>query len=244
LSSGPKTVNLSIFPQKIKKTDLKVNALCKKNCDVIFLSDVRLNSVKQTHAVFDLGKKLESTGYTSFFHSPQSSRGVGILISKKVDFVSNSTILKDEIGNYMILPVKINNKPVTLCAVYGPNSNDISFFDNLETALNHKENIIIGGDFNCTWDPRSNLDNLDTLNMVQIPSRIRSERLNTMSTNLCLHDPFRIFNPVAREFTYVPNAHRNVNRSRIDFFFMFRDSHSYTTKMLDRTKCNQFTFRS
>jgi hypothetical protein len=76
----------------------------------------------------------------------------------------------------------------------------------------------MGGDFNCTWDPRCNLDNLDTLNMVQIPSKVRSERINQIGITLKLHDPFRVFSPVAREFTYVPNAHRNINRSRIDFF--------------------------
>jgi hypothetical protein len=89
---------------KNKKTDLKVNALVKKKCDIIFLSDIRLNTVKQAHAVHDLCKKFALAGYNFYYHSPSSSRGVGILISKKVNFVvdANRQIVDDD-GNFMIL---------------------------------------------------------------------------------------------------------------------------------------------
>jgi hypothetical protein len=112
----------------------------------------------------------------------------------------------------------INDEEVTLGAVYGPNNNDMGFFRDLELNLMGSNNIILGGDFNCTYDPRPNLENLDTLNMVNIPSKVRSEALNEMTLNLKLFDPYRYLHPIERDFTYVPNAHRNINRSRIDFF--------------------------
>jgi hypothetical protein len=41
-----------------------------------------------------------------------------------------------------------------------------------------------------------------------------------MSERLGLVDAFRTLNPTAREYTYVPNAAMNINRSRIDFFMI------------------------
>jgi Reverse transcriptase (RNA-dependent DNA polymerase) len=116
------------------------------------------------------------------------------------------------------MKIQIKGIQITLGSIYGPNHNDMVFYENLHHNLNGSENILIGGDFNCTWDPRQSIENLDTLNMVQIPSKIRSEKINEIATDLKLMDPFRFLHPVERDFTYVPNAHRNINRSRIDFF--------------------------
>jgi hypothetical protein len=65
---------------KNKKTSLKINAILKKKCDVVFLSDVRLNSNIQKHAVFDIEKRFSMAGYDFYHNSTFSSRGVGILI--------------------------------------------------------------------------------------------------------------------------------------------------------------------
>jgi hypothetical protein len=94
---------------KNKKTDLKINALMKKGCDIIFLSDTRLNSTRQSNAIFDLEKKFLTHGYSLYYNSPVSNRGVAILISKKINYELEGEIIVDEVGNYMILPVKINN---------------------------------------------------------------------------------------------------------------------------------------
>ncbi len=59
-----------------------------------------------------------------------------------------------------------------------------------------------------------------TLNMVNIPSKRRSKWLKDMCDNLVLKDPYRYFYPDRKEFTYVPNANANNNRSRLDFFLI------------------------
>jgi hypothetical protein len=41
-----------------------------------------------------------------------------------------------------------------------------------------------------------------------------------MSENLNLVDAYRVLYPNNREFTYIPNAAANINRSRIDFFLI------------------------
>jgi exonuclease III len=75
-----------------------------------------------------------------------------------------------------------------------------------------------GGDWNTTVDANPVRLNIDTINMVDIPSRRRSTWLNRTCTSLKLSDPYRFFYPERREFTYIPNAQAHNNRSRIDFF--------------------------
>jgi exonuclease III len=112
-----------------------------------------------------------------------------------------------------------------LGSVYGPNSNDAQFFECLERDISSLKNgeqteVILAGDWNATWDPRPANNNIDVINMANIPSKVRTESIRKLANNLGLTDPFRALNPVRREFTYIPNARLNLNRSRIDFFLI------------------------
>jgi hypothetical protein len=51
--------------------------------------------------------------------------------------------------------------------------------------------------------------------------------LNQLAANVGLADPYRILHPVKREFTYIPNARMNLNRSRIDFFLTKKNQAQY-----------------
>jgi exonuclease III len=108
---------------------------------------------------------------------------------------------------------------VVLGAVYGPNENDLEFFTDLENKLVSVNctdfPTSIGGDWNATWDPRPANINGDVINMINIPSRARSEKINEIANRSGLTDPYRILHPVKKEFTYIPNARMNLNRSRI-----------------------------
>jgi hypothetical protein len=79
---------------------------------------------------------------------------------------------------------------------------------------------IMGGDFNATWDGQDVDDNIDILNMTNIPSKFRSDKFNWVANNNELTDPYRYLNPSKRDFTYIPNARQHFNRSRIDFFLV------------------------
>jgi hypothetical protein len=81
-------------------------------------------------------------------------------------------------------------------------------------------NTVVGGDWNLTRDPRQPGENIDVINMAAIPSRQRTLACNRMSENLNLVDAYRVLYPNYHEFTYVPNAAANINRSRIDFFLI------------------------
>ena len=88
-------------------------------------------------------------------HGGSNSCGVAILFGKGVDCVIHTTIL-DLFGRYIILKTAINENIYILINVYAPNKDRYItlFFNKLLTTiqnenLDEKENIIMGGDFNC-----------------------------------------------------------------------------------------------
>ncbi len=137
---------------KNSKTDLKILALTKGDNDIIILCDTRLNSRKQSAATHDLMKKFRLKGYSFIHNSKTSSRGVALLIKKSVSWELHRKI-EDPGDNYLIVSITINNFKFTLGAVYGPNQNDLQFYDALERDILALDNqsVILGGDWNATW---------------------------------------------------------------------------------------------
>ncbi len=234
---------------KCKKTDQKINAITRERSEIIFLSDIRLNTANQSYSTHDIEKKFAFKGYDLFHNSKGSSRGVGILLSKKLDYTIN-TARYDPGDNYLLMHVTIADQNLILGAVYGPNGNDDAFFEMLDGELELLERAptVLGGDWNATWDNSDVNLNMDVLNMANIPSRIRSNRIGALSRKFELTDPFRILNPTKVDFTYVPNAVANTNRSRIDFFLISESilascknssiSNSLTSTLFDHKQIN------
>jgi len=226
------------------KTDLKILALTKHSHDIILLCDTRLNSTKQSAAIHDIEKKFKLKGYDFIHNSKGSSRGVGILLKNSLSYTVNNTIFDFE-DNYILLDLNISGCRFVLGSVYGPNRDENEFFDNLKLDLRNlkQEKIIIGGDWNSTWDSSPVPQNIDVLNMVNIPSRRRALKISSIAVTLSLTDPYRFFNPMRREFTYIPNAQNNRNRSRLDFFLISESlitecknsqiPHSLSSKLFD-----------
>ena len=214
----------------------KIISVCNLKTDFIFLSDLRLNSIKQISATNDIAKKFFFKGYKLFHNSPGPSRGTGILISKRITD-SNFTILSeisDPDGNYLLMQVKLNNFKFILGSVYGPNHDDeIQFFDRLDSELrNLSDPFIIGGDWNATLDLSRVNSNIDVINMHSIPSYRRSLAINDLCNSYNLVDPFRCLYPNKKDYTFIPSSRFSTNRSRLDFFLI---SHQLTTLQLDCT---------
>ena len=103
MSQNVRSLNIST---KNDKMDHKLYSIVKNKDEVIFLSDIRLNSANQISGLNDLKKKLSFLGYNLHFNSGRSSRGVGILISRKLKY----TVLRefgDEEDNILLLDVEI-----------------------------------------------------------------------------------------------------------------------------------------
>ena len=101
--------------------------------------------------------------YFSSFKS--NSRGVAILFDKNFEYKVHSCI-SDPNGNYLILDVTIDNNRITLATVYGPNHDDVSFYQNIAKTIEEigNEHIIWCGDFNLVIDPTMDYCNYKTVN--------------------------------------------------------------------------------
>ncbi len=199
-------------------------AVTKGGQDIIFLSDLRLHSLKQIQACKEISKRFYFMGYKFIHNSPTSSRGVGILVKRNLlDKLNIVNIIRDREGNYILIDVDYHNNRYTFGSIYGVNTNEgIDMYDNLETDIVSLKNkkVILGGDFNATYDCSDVNINIDVLNMVNIPSSRRSNRIKVMCTNLSLIDPYRHLYPNTRDYTFSPMGENQLNRSRLDFFLI------------------------
>ena len=98
----------------------------------------------------------------------------------------------------------------------------MAFFDTLKQSIKdiRNDNVIIGGDWNATWDNAGVKLNIDIVNMANIPSKRRTDKLRQLCTELKLLDLYRIFFPTQKEYTFIPSAVGLLNRSRLDFFII------------------------
>jgi exonuclease III len=229
-------INLHILAQncqsfnvstKCKKTSQKISTLLKTGADILMLSDLKLNSSIQNHVIDNIMKQVNYSNYEFIYNSPYAVRGVGIMYKKSLGLVINR-IRRDRTGNVLGINCNIDDKKLTLISIYGPNDNSREFYvDVTETVrdLHDPENlIVIGGDWNSTWDCNPAAENIDVINMQQIPSRERSLKVKEIAENFDLTDPFRFLYPNCSDFTYIPNAQNNTNRSRIDKFLVNTDN--------------------
>jgi exonuclease III len=203
------------------KTHSKIIAVTKSDSDVIFLCDTRLNSTKQVAGVNNIIKKFKFLGYTLYHNSTTNSRGTAILISNKLVYTLEDTF-KDAECNILMSRVRVGDVTVTLGSVYGPNHDDENFLKLISEKIEilNSDFVILGGDWNTTYDSRNSRANIDTLNTASIPSVRRSTWLNQLGINRGLKDPYRHFYPETNEYTYVPFAVGATNRSRLDYFLI------------------------
>ena len=126
--------------------------------------------------------------------------------------------------NYLLLMADIKGTRLILGSIYGPNETSRDFFVKLERDILNLGNfpVIIGVDWNCTVSRDHIVDNVDCLNMQNLPNSRHSGYLYDMCNALSLMDPYRGLFPHRRDYTYINKAAGRSNRSRIDFFLVSR----------------------
>jgi exonuclease III len=212
------SLNISTECDKQLTKLIAITALCT---DIIFLSDLRLT--KGSAQVEKIRKILacnNNKSYDLFFNSSMSKRGVGILLSRSLNYSIKSEY-SDTSENILGLVLTIQDCTVKLCSVYGPNHNDKVFFENLARFLNNEYSVpvVIGGDWNTTYSTLDIPHNPDVVNMSSPPSITRSSWLADLCKRHDLLDPFRALHPTRRDFSFAPLGRRK-NRSRLDFFLV------------------------
>ncbi len=84
--------------------------------------------------------------------------------------------------------------------------------------------------------------------MANVPATRRSRAIRNMCENLGITDPYRIFYPDTREYTFTPSGINQLNRSRLDFFLVSKNlceklvnvviPHSLSSTTFDHKKVN------
>ena len=106
-------------------------AVTKGGQDIIFLSDLRLHSLKQIQACKEISKRFYFMGYKFIHNSPTSARGVGILVKRNLlDKFNIVNTIRDREGNYILIDVDYHNNRYTFGSIYGANTNEgIDMYD-------------------------------------------------------------------------------------------------------------------
>lgn len=143
-------------PIKRKKV---ITYLKKLKADIVFLQETHLTDIEHVKLKRDWIGKV----YYSSFSS--SARGVALLINKNLRFQLVSEE-KGKCGRFILINCIINTNRLTLASIYGPNTDDPVFFNNLIMKMAAAEgNCVLGGDFNLVLDP--SLDRSDPKNNTQ-----------------------------------------------------------------------------
>ena len=158
----------------------------KQKADLIFLQETR--STKEIESQW----RKEWGSQISFSHGSRNARGAAVLIKRGLDIVIHNELL-DSKGRFIILKSQVKDKNYFLVNVYGPNKDvdTILFYEKVSKLLKDMEpdaddNIITGGDFNCSLDPQKDTDFLHFLQIFFYRS-FSTFFYRSFSTDLFLH---------------------------------------------------------
>ena len=201
------TVNCQGLGTASKRTDV-LNFYKSKGYSIICLQD--------THFTNELEPFVETQwGYKCVFNSYSSNaRGVAILFNNNFELKLHR-VKQDDEGNMLSLDLDIDGNRITLINIYGPNSDNPEFYENVRDTFLELDNdyYILCGDFNIALD-----QNLDTYNYNTVNNPKAREKLLEIMGDLNLVDYYRILNPEKRVYTW---RRRNpVKQGRLDYILM------------------------
>lgn len=205
----------------LTKRNKILNHITHLQPDICLLQETHLSKTDTDKLITPQFNKVYSSNYNS------RQRGVSILINRKIKFTHNTTITDPE-GRFIIINIILNNNQLTIGNIYGPNTDNPSFFQNFFATLSENTNntVIIGGDFNTVINHSLDRSNNSTTNRTTKSTNIITQYANELG----LGDSWRLQNPSSREYTFYSTVHKTY--SRIDFFLI---SNSIISNISDST---------
>ena len=192
---------------KEKRRDV-ISFFKDKNYHIVCLQDTHL--IKK-----DIQDIREMWGGECFIHGIKSNaRGVAILIGNNFEYkVLNCH--KDLDGNYLYIKLKLDTMSLNLITIYGPNSDNPNFFQNIQDILeqNSADYSIVCGDFNMVLNPE-----LDTYNYLYINNPKARTAVQNMIDSEDLIDIFRQNYPQTRRYTW--RKRNPIKQARLDYFLI------------------------
>ena len=206
---------LSLNVRGIRSFDKRkciLNWLSKRDADICFLQETY-----STEDIEDQWRK-QWKGDLFFAHGTSHSKGTLILVKQGLDFIIRGTH-KDDSGNFIILDALIQDCPFLLVNIYSPTkpAEQIAFLDKIaqliEGHMNQAEyNVILGGDFNATFDPELDCSG----GKPSIKNCVKS--LENIILTHDLIDIWRIRNPITKRFTW--RQKNPLIQRRLDFWLI------------------------
>ena len=196
----------------------KVKAAMMEDDDVIMLTNVQLGTNKlMVEREFLFGGKNPYEIYTN----SKASDAMGVLIAIKIK--ANIQVIdtkKDDDDRILILKTVVGNETITLGCIYDDNRNNTKALvkiDELLTAMDVKQGIIIGGDYNVIVSKE-----LDQLGYENQHSRTKAVKyLTDWEEKGTLVDIYRKKHKKGKDVTYVPDTEHEGRR--LDKFLVSED---------------------
>lgn len=180
--------------------------LTLQRADIVFL--------QETHLKINDHTRLKHPWIGQVFHSlfDSKARGAAILISKKIQFISES-IIPDHNGRFTIISGRLFHLPVTLVCVYAPNFDDAEFMAKLLSTIPNMDthHLIFGGDLNCVMNTQLDRSNPRVANLTKMIITLQSFMEDYGSC-----DPWKFLYNDTRAYSFYPHVHHAY--SRIDYF--------------------------
>ena len=173
-----------------KRTDI-FDFLKNLNFDIYCLQETHFTDTER-HLIRNLWN-----GECLFGNYTSNARGVEILFGKNHEYKVHKHITDKE-GNFIIVDITAQNQRFTFVNIYGPNSDNPSFFQKIFQHTEEKGNavFIICGDFNLVLDPEIDSSNYKNINN----PKARDRPIEYMEINH-VTDPFRENNPQLKRYT-------------------------------------------
>ena len=207
---------LSFNPNSIGKNPKRaqiLQAIRKKNANIILFSDTRLSAEIEPLVKAEWGGKVNFASFSS------QARGVAIFFTKKLAInIVEDTIYNDKSGNFTVLNFTYENSVFTLGCIYGPNEDNPDFYQNVvnyqtEICQQSSDFTIIGGDWNISLSQE-----MDTYGYANENNKNAKKALISFMDNAGLVDVFRELNPNTKRYSW--RQFGGPRRARLDFFLV------------------------
>ncbi len=178
--------------------------------------------------------------YKLYVNSTRDSRGVGVAIKQSISHEIKNIVLDNIDENYILLDVIIKGKRIVLGSVYGPNGNNVNFYNKLRRDIERLgQSFIIGGDYNTILCNELGEGNVDRKGDGRVPNPYNSRIINQWIAEGFAFDPFRVMYPLQREVSHVPFRSVRDDRgeikyvkNRLDFFLTNQNVLENTAKVV------------
>lgn len=130
------------------------NFLRETKASVICIQDIRIDPKLETYIRAEWGYDIIFSPYKS------NARGTAILLNPNYEYKIKK-YKKGANGDYIIVELTVDNKPMVILSIYGPNRDSPQFYERLCRELEefNTDQYILCGDWNATMDPE-----MDTFN--------------------------------------------------------------------------------